>query len=95
MRNCLMVVGWAPGWPPPMAPITWPITPWIMLRTPWSVSLVAPGPWSPPIMARSMSALAPALGGVEIRRGILLARLPGADLTVLVVCLRVLATDLG
>ena len=69
-----MVVGLALA-PPPMAPITCPITPWIMFITPGSFWFSV----SAAIMAEKM------LAGARPREAdLLVGAEPGADLTVLV-----------
>ena len=68
-----MVVGLALT-PPPMAPMTCPITPWIMFITPWSLWFSL----SAAIMAEKM------LAGLRPSEGdLLVGAEPGADLTVL------------
>ena len=69
-----MVVGLALA-PPPMAPMTCPITPWIMFITPWSLWFSL----SEAIMADKMLA-----GALPSEADLLVGAEPGADLTVLV-----------
>ena len=61
--------------PPPMAPMTWPMTPWIMFITPWSAWLLSLSP-GVPIIAEKMLALDLPSDG-----DLLVGAEPGADLT--------------